>query len=134
MLRYMLDTNICIYVIKHKPAQMRERFNQHADHLCVSSVTAAELMYGAEKSAQPSHNLAIVESFLARLEVLPFVTKEAVHYGQIRATLERGGLPIGPYDLMIAAHARSQGLTLVTNNMKEFERVPGLLLENWALS
>jgi len=132
MLRYMLDTNICIYVIKHKPAAVRAAFNQHAEHLCVSSVTVAELMYGAEKSAQQAHNITVVEGFLARLAVLPFVSKEAAHFGQIRAALERAGTPIGPYDLMIAAHARSQGLTLVTNNLREFERVPGLMVENWA--
>lgn len=131
MLRYMLDTNICIYVIKHRPASVKEVFNQHADHLCISSVTLAELLYGAEKSAKPAHNLSVVEAFTARLDVLPFDSKAAVHFGQIRAPLEREGKVIGPYDLMIAGHARSQGLTLVTNNTKEFERVPGLLIENW---
>jgi tRNA(fMet)-specific endonuclease VapC len=131
MLRYMLDTNICIYAIKHRPAAVRETFNQKAHHLCVSSVSLAELLYGAEKSSQPTHNLTIIESFVARLEVLPFDDKAAAHYGQIRAPLEREGKIIGPYDLMIAAHARSQGLTLVTNNEKEFARVPGLLIENW---
>lgn len=131
MLRYMLDTNICIYVIKNRPAEVRDTFNQRAHHLCISSVTLAEMLYGAEKSAQPAHNLLIVESFTARLEVLHFDSKAAAHFGQVRASMEREGKIIGPYDLMIAAHARSQGLTLVTNNAGEFKRVPGLLLENW---
>lgn len=131
MLRYMLDTNICIYVLKERPAELRETFNRHSDHLCLSSVVVAELLYGAEKSQYPDHNRATVEGFCARLDVLDFDEGAATHYGQLRATLERGGQPIGSYDVMIAAHARSRGLTLVTNNMREFERVPGLLLENW---
>jgi len=132
MLRYMLDTNICIYVLKHRPSQVRERFNRHAAHLCTSSVVAAELYYGVEKSSLPARNLEAVESFLARLDVLPFDTRAAGHFGQIRAGLEAEGQPIGSYDFMIAAHARSQGLTVVTNNTREFNRVPGLLVENWA--
>ncbi|SEP15965.1 tRNA(fMet)-specific endonuclease VapC [Aquisalimonas asiatica] len=131
MLRYLLDTNICIYVIKHRPAQARERFNQHGPHLCTSSVVAAELYYGAARSGRPEHNLLQVESFLARLDILPFDENAAGHYGEIRADLARAGTPIGPYDLMIAAHARSRGLTVVTNNESEFTRVPGLLVENW---
>jgi tRNA(fMet)-specific endonuclease VapC len=131
MLRYLLDTNICIYVIKHRPPAVRDRFNQHERHLAISTVTLAELLYGAEKSAQAAHNLQVVESFAARLEVLPFDARAAAHFGQIRAALQRAGTPIGPYDLMIAGHARSQGLTLVTNNSDEFARVPGLLLDNW---
>lgn len=131
MLRYLLDTNICIYVIKHRPPGVRERFNRHERHLAISAVTLAELLYGAEKSAQPAHNLGVVESFAARLEVLPFDARAAAHFGQIRAALQQAGTPIGPYDLMIAGHARSQGLALVTNNTGEFRRVPGLLVENW---
>lgn len=131
MLRYLLDTHICIYAIKHRPPEVRERFNRHERHLAMSSVTLAELLYGAEKSAQREHNLAVVESFAARLEVLPFDPRAAAHFGQIRAALQQAGTPIGPYDLMIAAHARSQGLTLVTHNLGEFQRVPGLLVESW---
>lgn len=131
MLRYMLDTNICIYVLKHQPAAVREAFNRHSEHLCTSSVVLAELLYGAEKSAQPDHNRDVIERFAARLDVIPFDEGAAAHYGRIRADLERAGQPIGPYDLMIAAHARSRGLTLVTNNEREFQRIPGLLLENW---
>ena len=131
MLRYMLDTNICIYTLKNHPPHLREVFNQHADQLCVSSVTLAELLYGAEKSTQTDHNLRNIEGFTARLEVLPFADKAAAHYGQIRAELEQTGAIIGPYDLMIAGHARSEGFVLVTNNTREFERVPALRLENW---
>ena len=132
MLRYLLDTNICIHVLKHKPAAARDRFNRHAAHLCTSSVVIAELLYGAEKSSRPDDNRDSVEAFATRLEVIPFDQRAATHYGVIRAALEREGMPIGPYDLMIAAHARSLGLTLVTNNTKEFQRVPGLLLEDWS--
>lgn len=134
MLRYMLDTNICIYVIKNRPSALREKFNKHAQDLCISTVTLAELMYGAEKSANRKSNLDVVESFAARLSVLPFDEKAAAHHGQIRAELEHKGTPIGPYDLMIAGHARGEGLVLVTNNVCEFERVAGLRIENWTES
>lgn len=127
----MLDTNICIYVIKNRPMAVRERFNQHSNQLCISSVTLAELIYGAEKSAKVVHNLAIIEAFSARLTVLPFAHKAAFHYGQIRSVLEKTGTPIGPYDLMIAGHARSEGLILVSNNSREFKRIDGLRLDNW---
>jgi tRNA(fMet)-specific endonuclease VapC len=127
----MLDTNICIYVIKNRPPKIRDRFTEHAEYLCISSVTLAELLYGAEKSTRLERNLSVVENFAARLSVLPFEDKAAGHYGHIRAELERKGKPIGPYDLMIAGHARSEGLILVTNNTREFERVDGLRLENW---
>jgi tRNA(fMet)-specific endonuclease VapC len=131
MLEYMLDTNICIYVIKNRPAAMRERFDQLAEALCISTVTLGELLYGVEKSARRSQNLEAVEQFTARLEVLPFSAKAAAHFGQMRAELARVGLLCGAYDMLIAAHARSEGLTLVTNNVREFERMPGLRLDNW---
>ena len=131
MLRYMLDTNICIYVIKNRPEGLRERFNSLAEQLCISAVTLAEMIYGAEKSERSAENLAIVEQFAARLEVLPFADRAAEHYGQLRAELEREGRPIGAYDMMIGAHARSEGLTLVTNNQREFQRVKGLRIDNW---
>jgi tRNA(fMet)-specific endonuclease VapC len=132
MLRYLLDTNICIYVIKRRPAQMLERFNRHSGHKAISAITLSELLHGVEKSAAPDRNLAVVENFCGRLEVLPYGGKACLHYGQIRAGLERQGLPIGVNDLHIAAHARSEGLTLVSNNLREFQRVDGLLLDNWA--
>lgn len=119
------------YVIKHRPIQALETFNRHAGRLCISSITLAELFHGAEKSAKPEHNLRQVEDFVSRLEVLDYGTKAAAHYGDIRTNLERLGTPIGVNDLHIAAHARSEGLTLVTNNQREFERVEGLRLENW---
>ncbi|MBP0614339.1 type II toxin-antitoxin system tRNA(fMet)-specific endonuclease VapC [Jiella mangrovi] len=131
MLGYMLDTNICIHVMKTYPPQVRERFNALAEQLCISSITLAELAYGAEKSARPFDNQAAIEHFVARLEVLPFGEKAAAHYGQLRAELERAGTPCGPYDMQIGAHARSEGLILVTNNRREFDRMPGLRVENW---
>ena len=131
MLKYMLDTNIAIYVIKRRPPEALATFNQHAGQLCISSITLAELMHGAEKSAKPDHNLRQVEVFTSRLAVLEYGTKAAAHYGDIRAALERKGTPIGVNDLHIAGHARSEGLTLVTNNLQEFERVQALRLENW---
>lgn len=133
MLRYLLDTNIAIYVIKRRPASALGRFNLHAGRMALSVVTLAELLHGAEKSARPAANLAVVEDFCSRLQVLPYLPKAAQHYAMIRAALERQGTPIGVNDLHIAAHARSEGLTLVTHNTREFERVPALQLEEWAL-
>jgi len=132
MLRYMLDTNICIFTIKNKPAQVREAFNRHHGQLCISTITLMELIYGAEKSAAAQKNLAVVEGFVARLEVLPYDNDAAAHTAMIRAELARAGTPIGPYDQMIAGHGRSQGLVIVTNNLREFERVAGLRTEDWA--
>lgn len=131
VLRYLLDTNICIYVIKHRPTVVRETFNRQHGRMAVSAITLAELMHGAEKSTDPPRNLAVVEDFCSRLVVLPYSTKAAIHYGSIRSELERAGRPIGVTDLHIAAHARSEGLVLVTNNMREFERVKGIMLKNW---
>ncbi len=131
MLRYLLDTNIVIYVMKRRPPELLQVFNAHAGHMAISVVTLAELMHGAEKSSQPLRNFAAIEDFCSRLEVLPYTAKAAQHYGAIRAVLERGGEPIGVNDLHIAAYARSEGLTLVTNNMREFSRVPALQVENW---
>ena len=131
MLKYMLDTNIAIYVIKRRPPEALATFNQHAGQLCISSITLAELIHGVEKSARPDHNLRQVEDFISRLTVLEYGNKASAHYGNIRAVLERKGTPIGVNDLHIAGHARSEGVILVTNNMKEFERVEGLRLENW---
>ena len=131
MLKYMLDTNIVIYTIRNRPPEVRDAFNRHAEQMCISSVTWGELVYGAEHSSRPEENLAVVEGMAARLEVLPFGVHDAGHFGQIRAELKRQGNLIGPYDMMIAGHARARGLVLVTNNMHEFERVLGLRLDNW---
>lgn len=131
MIKYLLDTNIVNYVIKQRPLAALKTFNQHQGHMAVSSITVAELIHGVEKSQSPDRNLAVVEDFLSRLAVLPYPIEAAYHYGSIRATLEQHGQTIGVNDLHIAAHARSQGLTLVSNNLRDFKRVPGLLMENW---
>ncbi|KQY08561.1 plasmid maintenance protein [Rhizobium sp. Root73] len=131
MLKYMLDTNICMFTIKYRPQQVRVAFNRFYDQLCISSVSLMELIYGAEKSGSPEKNLSVVEGFAARLEVLSYDEPAAIHTGQLRAELARSGTPIGPYDQLIAGHARSRGLIVVTNNHREFVRVPGLRVEDW---
>lgn len=131
MLKYMLDTNIAIYVIKRKPLAALETFNRHSDQLSISSITLAELLHGAEKSDYVEQNMRKVEDFVSRLELLDYTPNAAAHYGDIRADLERKGTPIGVNDLHIAGHARSEGLILVTNNLREFERVEGLRTVNW---
>ena len=131
MLKYLLDTNIVVYVLKRRPLIALERFNREHGRMAVSSITLAELAHGAEKSSDPARNLRVVEDFISRLAVLLYGDKAAWHYGSIRAGLEKTGMTIGVSDLHIAAHARSEGLALVTNNLREFERVPGLVLENW---
>ena len=132
MIKYMLDTSIVIYTIKNMPEKVRQAFKLHTDQMCISSVTLMELVYSAEKSSKPEENLKVIEGFIARLEVMDFDHEAAFHSGQIRAELSRSGKPIGPYDNLIAAHARSRGLILVTNNEKEFQRVQGLRTTNWA--
>lgn len=131
MLKYMLDTNIVIYTVKNRPAQVRESFKRHQGQMCISTVTLGELIYGAERSAQPERNLTDIEGLAARLDVSPFDADAAINFGQLRAELYAAGNPIGPYDMMIAGHTRSLGLILVTNNAREFDRVPGLRIENW---
>ena len=131
MLKYLLDTNMVIYVIKRRPVEVLGLFNENAGRMAISAITLAELIHGAEKSTRVAQNLAVVDDFASRLEVLPYTSRASQHYGAIRAVLERTGRPIGVNDLHIAAHARSEGLTLVTNNLAEFERVPGWLTENW---
>lgn len=131
MLKFLLDTNIVIYVIKRRPIEVLGMFNENAGRMAISSITLAELIHGAEKSSKVEQNLAVVEEFSSLIEVLPYGAKAASHYGSIRAALEKSGQTIGVNDLHIAAHARSEGLILVSNNLSEFERVPGLLTENW---
>jgi tRNA(fMet)-specific endonuclease VapC len=118
--------------MKNRPQQVKRHFQQHHDRMCISAVTLGELVFGAEHSQQVERNLADIEAMVARIEVLPFDNKAAYHFGQIRAPLYGVGHPIGPYDMMIAAQARAGGLILVTNNVKEFERVPGLQIEDWS--
>lgn len=131
MLRYMLDTNLCIRVLRDRPQALRERFNENAEELCISTIVLTELLHGAAKSARPEHNRREVERFGARLEVLAFDEAAADHAADIRADLERRGQPIGGYDLLIAGHARSRGLVVVTGNLGEFGRVDGLRAEDW---
>lgn len=131
MIKYMLDTNIVIYVIKRRPMEVLEVFNQHTGQMCISSITLAELFHGVEKSSRPEHNWRQVEDFTSRLDILEYGYKAAAHYGDIRADLEREGNAIGVNDLHISGHARSEGLTLVSNNLREFDRVKGLRTENW---
>lgn len=131
MIKYLLDTNFCIYTIKNKAPGIREQFRRHHGQMAISTVTLMELIYGAEKSQAPERNLTEIEGFSARLEVLEYGSEAARHTGQLRAELARIGKPIGPYDQMIAGHARSLGLIIVTNNLREFERVPGLRVVDW---
>lgn len=131
MLRYMLDTDVCINVLRDRPARARERFNREADGLCISTIGLTELLWGAIKSARPEHHRREVDRFAARLEVLAFDASAADHAADIRANLERIGAAIGAYDVLIAGHARSRGLIVVTGNLSEFGRVEGLRCEDW---
>lgn len=131
MIRYMLDTNIAIYIIKRRPRALLGKFNQLSGALCISAVTYAELRHGVEKSQRRDANRRVLDDFVSRLEVIPYETSCAAVYGEIRADLERKGTPIGVNDLHIAGHAVSMGFILVTNNTREFERVEGLRIENW---
>ena len=130
----MLDTNICIYLMKRKYESVSEKFNeeiQNQREVYISSITLAELEHGVQKSDCPEKNQLALLQFLAGVTILYFDDSAAIEYGKIRAYLEKRGTPIGIMDMLIAAHARVNGLTLVTNNTREFERVPNLDLENW---
>ena len=130
--RYLLDTNICIYIAKHNPPAVRARFEQlSADALAMSVITLGELQHGAEKSQARTKALAALEQLQSAIQVMPLTHAVGQHYGQIRSSLERTGQPIGNNDLWIAAHARAEGWVLVTNNEREFCRVEGLVVENW---
>ncbi|MCH5201422.1 MAG: type II toxin-antitoxin system VapC family toxin [Oscillospiraceae bacterium] len=131
--RYMLDTNICIYAIKNKPEQVQKRLLSNLKKgLCISVITLAELEFGIEKSSRPEQAASALMQFLSVIEVLPFTNQAAVEYGKICAYLQKKGTPIGTMDMLIAAHAKSENAVIVTNNVKEFERVPDLKIENWA--
>lgn len=127
----MLDTSFCVAVLRRRSAQVLSKLNEAADGACISSVTLMELLHGAAKSAKPADNRLEVLDFASRLEVLAFDEAAADHAGDIRATLERLGRPIGAYDTLIAGHARSLGLIVVTGNLGEFHRVDGLRSEDW---
>ena len=131
-MKYILDTNICIYIIKKKPSQVFEKFKDlPLGSVGISSITLAELAYGVKKSVQSEKNQIALNQFLVPLDTVEFDANAAVEYGIIRAELERAGTPIGPLDMLIASHVKSLDLTLVTNNEKEFKRVDGLTIENW---
>jgi len=132
-MKFMLDTNICIYLIKKHPANVLKKLeSQLIQNVCISSITLAELMFGVEKSLHKEKNKAALNEFILPLEIVDFDYNAANHYGEIRAYLEAKGKLIGSLDLMIAAHARSLGLTLITNNEKEFSRVQYLKIDNWS--
>jgi tRNA(fMet)-specific endonuclease VapC len=133
MIKYMLDTNICIYIIKQKPKNVIERFRQaQVSEIGVSSITLSELEYGVMKSTKPEQNKLALAQFIAPIEISAYDDVAAQHYGVIRAHLERQGTPIGSLDMLIAAHALSQNSVLITNNESEFKRVSNLKIENWA--
>ena len=134
MIKYMLDTNICIYIIKQKPKDVIERFRQaQVSEIGVSSITLSELEYGVMKSAKPEQDKLALAQFIAPIEISAYDDVAAQHYGVIRAHLERQGTPIGSLDMLIAAHALSQNSVLITNNESEFKRVSNLRIENWAI-
>lgn len=128
----MVDTNICIYAIRRQNEGLVSQFVRHQGNICISAVTLAELRFGSERSQRRAANLAELALFLEAIEVLPFDALAAEHFGDIKAHLFRAGTPVGPLDMLIGAHARSLNLTLVTNNRREFDRMPGLAVENWA--
>ena len=129
---FMLDTNICIYIIKKHPESVLKRFESlKVGELCISSITLAEMMYGVEKSQHHVKNRKALEEFILPLDVTPFDDAAARCYGKIRTLLEKKGTPIGAFDLMIASHAQCLNKVLVTNNVKEFVRIPELVIENW---
>ena len=131
-MEYLLDTIICIYIIKKKPAIVLEKFKTFSlGSIGISAITLAELQYGIRKSSKPDKNLIALNQFIIPLEVIDFDYNATIEYGLIRAELEKLGTPIGPLDTLIGAHAKSLGLTIVTNNEKEFERIAGLKIENW---
>ena len=131
-MKFMLDTNTCIYIIKRKPPHVIERFRQtEISQIGISSITLSELIYGASKSSKPEQNKMALTQFVAPMEILPYDDEAAQYYGDIRTHLEKQGTPIGSLDMLIAAHALSIACTLITNNEKEFIRIPNLKIDNW---
>ena len=131
-MKYMLDTNICIYIIKHRPEEVIQKFMEHdPDDICISAITYAELVHGVEKSQAKEKNRVALMVLLSEIQIVPFDDLAAQIYGEIKADLQKKGTPIGLMDILIAAHAKALNLTLVINNTKEFARVEGLELEDW---
>ena len=131
-MEFMLDTNICIYIIKKKPLRVINRFkNTENSNIGISAITLSELLYGVSNSSQPAQNLVALAQFSAPMEILPYDDEAAHHYGNLRAYLEKKGKPIGSLDMLSAAHALSKSCTLITNNEKEFRRIPDLKIDNW---
>jgi tRNA(fMet)-specific endonuclease VapC len=131
MVRYMLDTDTCIYLMKDRPPNLEERFVRLGPHLCLSSISLAELYFGAEKSTRRERNIAAIRAFTANVPAQAFSDSAAARYGQIRAALEKAGRLAGNFDMLIGAHASAEGLIVVTNNLREFSRMPGVLAETW---
>jgi tRNA(fMet)-specific endonuclease VapC len=132
-MRYLLDTNICIFIIRKRSARvLKEIRKQDPDNLCISTITVAELEYGCDRSTDPARNRLALTEFLSPFTILPFDGTAARAYGRIRTDLEAAGTPIGPTDLMIAAHAVSEKMTVVTNNTREFKRVNDLIVADWS--
>lgn len=130
-LTHLLDTDTCIYAMNRRSELLLDRFRQHEASMAMSSISFAELTFGAENSARVAENLATVYLFAKVVPAISFDASAAAAFGQIKSGLHRAGTPIGPLDMLIAAHARSLDLTLVTNNRREFDRIPGLKVENW---
>ena len=132
-MRYLLDTNICIYIIKKKPESVIKKFEKlKVGSIAISTITLSELYFGVAKSSKPDENLIALQEFISPLEILDFTISDSVIYGKIRNSLEKKGLPIGAMELLIASIAKSNDLILVTNNVKEFSRIEDLKIENWA--
>jgi len=132
-MKFMLDTNTCSYIIKQKPPDVIERFNQtEISQIGISSITLSELLYGVSKSSKPEQNQMALTQFIAPLEILPYGDEAAQYYGDLRAHLEKQGTPIGSLDMLIAAHALSLACTLITNSEREFIRIPNLIIDSWA--
>jgi tRNA(fMet)-specific endonuclease VapC len=131
-MQFMLDTNMCIYIIKRKPSEVIERFKRtEISQIGISSITLSELLYGVSNSARPEQNQMALAQFVAPLEIVSYGDDAAQYYGDLRAYLERQGTLIGSLDMLIAAHALSLSCTLITNNEKEFRRIPNLMVDNW---
>ncbi|MEZ3423894.1 MAG: type II toxin-antitoxin system VapC family toxin [Lachnospiraceae bacterium] len=130
-MKYMLDTNTCIFAMKQKGNVIANLMKYKPEDICISSITYAELVYGVEKSQAKDKNRLALALFLSDIQVIPYDDNAAQEYGYIRADLQQKGIPIGPMDMLIASHAKALGMTIVTNNTNEFKRVSGLKLEDW---